>query len=138
MAVYADRARMELVFGRDNVKKWADANNNLQEAEITARIDWALQAATDDIDSRLLLGYQTIPFATIPNLIIDLTAKLAGAMLYVAPRGMVDVDDSVFALREEIEETIRRIQAGQIKFDLTTVAAAPMVVNFSDDPTIPF
>ena len=53
MSTYCVRADVEAVYGTGNVAKWADLNNNGSAGEITARIAWAITAASNEIDDML-------------------------------------------------------------------------------------
>lgn len=137
MAVYADRDRMNLVFGKSNIDQWSDADNTNQDAHRVARIAWALQRATDYIDEKLRRTHYIVPFSTIPNSIVDLTATYAGYFLYVFPRGMVDIDDPILAFKQDADDQLARILSGQLILDSVIVGNnSPDVVNFSDDPTV--
>lgn len=137
MAVYADRDRINLVFGKQNIDKWSDANNTGIDAERISRINWALQRATDYIDEKLRRTHYSIPFAAIPNSIVDLTATYAGYFLYIFPRGIVDSDDPILAFKQDADDQLARILSGQLIIDsVISGNNSPDVVNFSDDPTV--
>lgn len=128
---YCTRDDMELQYGADNIRKWADLNNQEVDAEIEARIAWAIEAGDDEVDDRLRGGPYTIPFTTVPSRITRLSAMWAGISLYDS-RGFTDADDAEDQLkghRERFDREIRQIHAGQLKFDLeTTDYEYPQVV----------
>lgn len=90
---YANKSDIEIIFGSDNVTKWADLNNSSDQTEIDARICWSLQQAHSQINDRLTPGPYKIPFETpVPIQIIDTCARLAGVILYES-RGITDMTD---------------------------------------------
>lgn len=104
--LYCDRDTIELIFGRDNVAKWANLDNydldNLtvpQDGEIDTRIAYACSYATYFIDARLSnrTGF-TIPLVPLDGVnhdpvLINLASILAGVWLY-ENRGVQDFDPS--------------------------------------------
>lgn len=134
---YCTQTEIESYFGRDNVRKWADLNNNNVTTEIEARIAEAINRATEEIDARLLGGPYTIPleFDTMPRPIVKIAVQLAGDDLY-GPRGAQDFDDetgqSLHRLRGEREaalESLRAIRAGVMRFAEDQTRTAPQVLN---------
>ena len=82
-------------YGTTNRDDWADLENTEVSATMTARINWAIGVAGDDIDSITLTQYNRVPIVnesdTVPTFIRDLAAILAGVKLYES-RGIEDVD----------------------------------------------
>ena len=79
---YILRTDIEDIFGKENVKKWADLDSAGVTADITARITRAITAAEDRVNSRLRNGPYTIPFGSPESIIQEITAKFAGLWLY--------------------------------------------------------
>ena len=94
-STYCTNADIVNTFGTTNRNQWADLENTAVAATMTARVDWAIGVAGDDIDSVCLTYYTRIPLVdqsgTTPTFIRDLAAILAGIKLYES-RGMEDVD----------------------------------------------
>lgn len=138
---YAARTDVETVFGKENVKKWADLENNGVDADVTARIAAALTFAEDDINSRLRGGPYAIPLDTpVEVLIVDVTAKIAGVWLYES-RGVQDVNPDTGAPlhklwwhKNDAGRTIRDIVSGKrrlaiIDTDKTFIGTPEVVVE---------
>jgi len=87
---YATRNDIELIYGKTNVFQWADVDNNENETDIDARIEWALKNSYYRINDRLNQGPYTVPFVTpFPNQVIVTSARMAGIELYDS-RGITD------------------------------------------------
>jgi hypothetical protein len=128
VADYCDRDDIEDVFGVGNVAKWADLDNDEDSTKIAARIARAVTAAMADVDSRMLGGPYTVPLAkadaSIPTLVTDVCARLAGVWLY-ENHGVQDYDaekrtakhrlsfhkDEAHAVLDELRASRRRIDA---------------------------
>lgn len=91
---YATRSDIELIFGKANVIKWADVDNNNNKLDILDRITWALESATAFFDNRLRRGPYVIPFVDDLDLeVVNHCARLAGVMLYES-RGYEDTENT--------------------------------------------
>lgn len=82
-----DRKTLELTFGRDNIFKWADLDNNGDDADVELRIAHALSWAQSHFDS-LLKGVPAPPSSVSVD---DVVLKLAGIWLYES-RGIAEQD----------------------------------------------
>lgn len=114
---YAALSDIQMVFGSTNVDKWADLNN---DGNTAARIAWALDLATREIDERLRRGPYEVPFPTVPDTIRDMAAQLAGVYLYNS-RGITDTEDAPNPVRwheKDVKNKLREIQTGLRKLDL--------------------
>ncbi len=136
---YCTRSAMETYFGRLNVEKWADLDQNGDESTIATRITLAIGNATNRIDASLMGGPYSLPLRLVPfpNVIVKICVQLAGDDLYTA-RGAEDFDADGRPLhrlrgeRDDALETLRMIHAGQLTFDgITSDTQAPQVVNES-------
>jgi len=131
---YAVRANVEQIFGKDNVKKWADIENSRVSADIDAQVTWALDQANVDIDARLLGGPYSIPFVEPPEaLITNIAARRAGINLYDS-RQIEDTDDEnkdgLTRHRNAVDSVIRAILAGTARLAIPTVSKSyPEVVE---------
>lgn len=136
MTAYCDRVNVEVMFGALNIRRWADLDNTENEVTIHARIDWACELATEYVNSRLVRGHYTIPFTSIPVMIVNLTAMYAGIMLYDG-RQVVSSDDKdvVSRQRKDFDRYIRQIVKGQLKL-LDPVTGAPLVLTDYNAPSV--
>lgn len=136
---YCTRSDIEDVYGIENVKKWADLDSNGDSERIAARILRSISFADDRIDNSLRDGLYAVPFASpVPTTIARLSAEIAGLWLYEA-RGAEDVDEVTGIPRhryrhrsQEISRELRKIQAGQIRLNATTVRLVPEVIEDED------
>lgn len=137
---YATRELVESQYGATNVAKWADLNNNGDEDEVTARIDWALAEADLFIDSRLADGPYEIPFSDTPPLIASLAAKQTGVVLYES-RGVSDFNaetgraqHQLMFQKSEVEKTLRGIVTNKIRLVGVDQVSnpVPFIVNEDD------
>lgn len=140
MPSYSDRAGLELVFGKSNVEKWADVNNDENAADVDARVTWALEQGYEYVNDRLRDGPYAIPFTLpAPATIKLLNERFAGVLLYES-RGVTDVDGQgkpMHALayhRDWVEKTIAQIFARQLRLNLTPqVTTYPQVLREEDE-----
>lgn len=110
----AVRRDVELIFGRENVLKWADLDNDRDTFKAEERIVDALSNALDYIYSRIRRRYD-VPFTTTPRLIKWLNALYAGILLFdsrliVAQPGL----DQLGKHRKEFRRVLREILSGQL------------------------
>lgn len=82
-----DRKTLEMTFGRDNISKWADLDNNGDEADMELRIAYALAWAESHFLS-MLEGIETPPSCPAVD---DVKVKFAGIWLYES-RGITEQD----------------------------------------------
>jgi len=133
---YATREDIEMIFGAENVSKWADLDNDQNALKIEARVSWALCLAKERLDDKLRGSLYTIPFADpAPRTIIDVNARMAGVLLYES-RGIIDMDangNPVHQLAPHsklADATIRDIIAGRIVLAVDSVSRTyPTVVE---------
>lgn len=133
---YAADIDMYNVYGKTNIRAWADINNNGIEAEITARITWALALADTKVDAMLKGGPYTVPFTTAPALIVDLAARKAGIILYDS-RGHQDAGaatDNLQPFRDYIMKAVREIRSLKLRIDDDDNAITRYYPAASDSP----
>jgi len=122
---YSVRADSEAIFGGRNIAKWADLNNDKDPVEITDRVNWAIQEAYDQINSRLAGCAYTVPFvSTYDPVVVTLSARLTGVLLY-DNRKLVDSPeyDEVQNHRRMVEDVYAGIHGARIKLLAHTVNA---------------
>jgi len=125
---YAPDEYLDLIYGKSNVDKWADLDNEDDATTITNRRAWAICTASALIDSRLRDGPYTIPFEEpIEPDIVDLCARWAGVLLYDGRliREQDPITDEVGQQRKIIDMRIRQLLSGQIKLNLDRTQSAP-------------
>lgn len=135
---YCTREDIELTFGAENTKKWADMDNTNDDAFIEMRIDRAIESAEAQINTLLgSKGYVVPVVDDIPIILRDITAKLAGIILYEA-RGISAWDevtgrarDALAFHRKQVNDWIRGFRSGLIVFSTLdrTTTSAPGVVK---------
>ena len=138
MSTYCTRSDLEALFGRSNVTKWADMDNDQDSDAIEARIDRAIAVASARIDDRLRSGPYSLPITGSPPTLVNLAAQLAGVWLYES-RGVQDFSPDtgypVHRLRwhtVQAEKTIREILSGVVRLNAAEThrgTTAPMIVN---------
>lgn len=144
MANYATRADLNNMYGKINIDIWADLDNNKVGSDVSARVTWALEQATEYINSRLVNGKYEIPFATPPKFIVFLTTLYAGLILYDG-RQMINATtprDQLSRQRNTFKVYMRQLLGGQIKLlDATSGDAIESTcethisaVTIEDDP----
>src|SRR5690606_18957364 len=91
-AAYCDDDDLDVIFGKTNVDRWADLDNDVDTTRIARRRLWARNLASATLDDRLRAGPYELPFSDpVPAVVVDLSARLAGLLLYDS-RGSQDVD----------------------------------------------
>lgn len=130
---YSTRQDSEDLFGKDNIRKWADLDNNDKDADITSRINRAIAYAYRRINSKLKFGPYEVPFTSpIDEVIVDLSARIVGIWLY-DNRGIVDSDpaefDQLARHRKHIKTIFAEINGLRVILDYDLVSTAyPLTV----------
>lgn len=89
---YATRDDMENVYGRENVRKWADIENTGDSDYVAQRVSWALSRSDSIINDMMKNGPYTIPFESpYPDAVVYFAAVQAGIVLYDA-RGLSEAE----------------------------------------------
>ena len=140
---YATETDLFQVFGRVNVRKWADVNNSKDGAEIDERIAWALESASTELNERLRMSVYQFPLEVepFPQLVVLVTCWLAGLRLYES-RGLIDSSDAE-GLGKRLEKRVdkfvydvlnRRVVLDVAIADLPIETTdVPFVVNYDDE-----
>ena len=147
MAYSAD-TDLYLAFGRTNVRKWADVQNDGLNANITDRIAWAISNADSELDAKLSKSRYQFPLdanSNVPPILTRMSAYLAGVLLYES-RGVTDVGQDGKAQhalmwhRQRVDEFVRDIHGRRLELigvtlkdgAVTPVSEAPAMVHFKD------
>jgi phage gp36-like protein len=142
---YSAKTDVELAFGATNVRKWADLENTGLEANVLARIEWAIANADAELDARLAGSRYQFPLAdppaegSYPAILVRMSAYKAGVLLYES-RGVTDRGErgeAQHALtwhRKQFEEFVRDVWAKRV--DLLGVTLKDgAVVDIDEGPT---
>lgn len=90
---WTSRKEMEYMFGIENLKQWADLENNQSAADISERIQWAVDEATAEARERLMDSPVNLASLTeVPRTLRVNTTRLAGVLLYES-RGVKDTEN---------------------------------------------
>jgi phage gp36-like protein len=130
--VYATCDDLYMIFGRSNVDKWSDVDNDQDESLMRERKAWALHLASRELDDALRSGPYGTPFELpYPTTLIDATARLAGVLLYES-RGLVD-EESTSVMQPHRDRVLRftkRVLGGQLIIgDKLATIGLPVVVK---------
>ena len=90
---YCLRADVERRWGVENVRQWADLENDEDAAKILAQITWAIAQATSRIENDLSSSVYVLPFDPVPTEVRKYAAVLAGVELFGC-RSMAATNDS--------------------------------------------
>lgn len=131
-AALTTRELMELMFGEDNVEKWADLDNESNAATISARIDQAANFATEESYDWLRGGPFEVPLADVsaaPLTLVDAATRLAGVWLY-ENRGVNDATKEKKGThrltyhRDYAEKFFKQVRSGQRRLYISGVTQA--------------
>ena len=128
---YITRSNIEDIFGIENIKTWADLQNNGDATSISTRITGAITYTQAEVDDRLRGSAYTVPLSepTVQSL-IDIAARIAGYWLWLS-RGIDDEgknESGMFDQMRMINKYFRDIHLGRRTLDLTTTRRHPEVI----------
>lgn len=123
---------MELLWGKSNIKKWANVDGKTSQDDIAARLARAIALADERIDNELRNHY-TVPFNPVPLEISHLSTQLAAVILFKFPRGLSAGEDESLLIsdtQDEVDTTLDRLKRHLLKMSRASDAtAAPGVFN---------
>lgn len=131
--VYANELDVYSVYGRTNVDKWADLDNDENPVAILARVISSIELATEIVNNELQSSRYAFPLhgnATPPKSIVDATAKIAGALLYEG-RGIEDTKKKTNPVENRKVQAMKYL--ARIKIGLATL---PIEHNSGAAPTV--
>jgi len=130
---YIDRADIEGRFGIENVRLWADVDNDQNPTNVAARIALSITVAQAEVDDRLRGGPIAVPLAEPPPImIVNVCASLAAVWLY-ENRGSKDVDPDgrpvhkLKAVSTRAHAELRSIHTKRLVLDLPHSRSSPEV-----------
>lgn len=139
MAVYTTRERLERQFGKTNISRWADLENNGLASEIAAQIAWAIEEVSRQIDDEMRGGPYEVPFADIadapptPSGIVTWCTQKCGLLLYDS-RGHTDGTDGFASLRKQVAMTAKAMRVLRKRLDIAEIASYhPAKLDPADD-----
>ena len=130
MAIYTTRSNLETVFGKQNILRWADLDNDGNAAEISSRITYACETASSNFEDILRQRRYTFPI-TMSKSVIDLVTKMATLLLYDA-REIIDGNsgtDALSLVRQKVEEKLGKIRRGEIILEGGQTKNVPAVIQ---------
>jgi len=137
---YCTRDDLELRFGRSNVEKWADHNNDGDLTEIDERVEWACEQAYSDINDELRGGPYDLPVSPLPSSLVDLSSRWAAALLneWKMDESEESEKKRVGPSTEKLKRILRRVRAGALRFSGVAYGSAlyPQVIARDVDPAI--
>ena len=123
---YTTRALLYARFGRLNVLKWAELDNDGTETtEATERIDYQCGVVSYEIDDTLRTIYDNLPFDPVPVTITNIATEMAGYYLYNA-RGIEDEDKTMVEVFEGARRRLMSFRRLQSQTDRRRVKAVPV------------
>jgi len=134
---YATRQDLEYVYGKDNVKKWADVDNLGVDDDIQERICWALAESRAYVDSRLRGGPYAIPFTEPYDYqVVSMSARYAGVLLYES-RGITDFAENgrpqhqLSMHRTQVTHWLQQVLAGLQRLNAVQRSNTPASVPYT-------
>ena len=125
MSVTCTRSSIEDVFGKENVRKWADIDGDNDPSKITSRITDAISFSQADLYSRFRDTQYKVPFEGTDTLMDELWAHLAGLWLH-KHKSIMDYDpetkrasNPMQHLIDWVDTTIEEIRADKRILALT-------------------
>ena len=103
-AVYCTPSDVERRWGINNVRQWADLENDGDNAKIQTQIDWAILAASERINSDLAASIYLLPFNPVPYAVRRFAATLAGVELYNTRAVNISRDQSNAEIRTALAD----------------------------------
>ena len=138
-AYLSSRKDIEYIFGKANVERWGNPDNEEDYAAVETRIDQANLYAQTEFLGRIAGGPYAIDdvLSIKPHMTITICASLAGAWLYDTRR-VVDSNpakDSIAQQRKNANRWIQQIMSGQLKLiDPTTFV--PLTKTAQNSPNV--
>ena len=130
MTAYIDRNDIEIVFGEQNVARWADLDGDSDWRKINARIQYAIETASSELED-VLRGRRYVFPLTPSKTLKDLVARMAALKLYDG-REIIDGDptsDKLSLVRSGVEVMLGRLRHGEITLEGATTTSIPEVHN---------
>lgn len=115
---YTNVLNLYSLYGKVNIRKWADLDGDKNNDDIDNRIDARLVDAEDYVNSRLIQGKYDAPFTgTAPKIVTYITTLYAGILLYESSRvaaGSKSMREEVSRQRQQFNMYMKQILSGQL------------------------
>ena len=134
---YCQRSDLENVYGKVNVAKWADLDNNEDNAAITARIDAAIVSSVAKLDGWMRNKAYDVPFvAPLDPLVVEISARFAGIYLYEARGYANDDGEYMTEQREHAESLVAQVLNGRLQLTHERATNIPGVLTETTEASI--
>ncbi len=138
MGNYIVKSNIEAIYGVDNVAQWSNLDNDDAQAN-TTRIDDAISYGEAYIDDAFRNGAYKLPIigttGSVPRIVIDMAAKMAGVWLYntrrIHNRSADEVGQIIQGHQDEVDSLLNEYAASTRRLDAVLShnhATAPQVV----------
>ena len=116
MAIACTRAMIEDLYGKGNVKDWADLDNDKDPVKVAARITVAINHAQADLESEFRGTHIKVPLEGTDKFVDYLWARMAGLWLW-DNRSPDNVDPETGEATDRLahHRSLVRLHVGQIK-----------------------
>jgi len=137
---WTSSSELYAMFGRTNVRKWADLENIANEDDISLRLQWAIDEATEEARMQLTDSPVDLPnMVSAPRPLRIAVTRLAGVFLYEA-RGIKDTSDEegkhrLSSHKKAAQTFFQRVQAGQLRIDAGSTSY-PVVSDDTDEDSL--
>lgn len=128
MTAYIDKNDIEIIFGEQNVARWADLDGDGDWSKISARVQYAIETASSELED-ILRGRRYVFPLTPSKTLKDLVARMAALKLYDG-REIIDGDpssDKLSLVRSGVEVMLGRLRHGEITLEGETTTSIPEV-----------
>lgn len=137
---WTSRTEMELLFGPENIRQWADLNNENDAEHIADRIDWAAENAT--AEARELLNDSPVDLDNLTEAPLTLrmnVSRMGGVLLYES-RGVKDTDSEegnhkLLYHKKEAAKYFQKVRAGSIRIGRSATMVPGVIPYTSADGT---
>ena len=130
---WTSRTELERLFGRANIRTWADMENDDVDADVLERIRWAVEEATADAQDRVS-AYVNIETLCPTKPLRMATTRLAGVLLYES-RGIKDATEDgsgknrLLIHRKAADLFFQQVAAGQRKLTGSQATSFPAAIK---------
>lgn len=125
LPVYTSRARLEAMYGREQILVWADKTGRRRVLDVQRTIDYYIAQRSRRMDAELRGGKLAIPFENpIPDVIANLCTAMAGVDLY----------SSLGVFNEQLDKRLHTVRKSYYA-DIATLKQGRMFLGTEMYPT---
>lgn len=122
---YCTRRDVELLFGTENIKCWADLDNEDNADDIQSRIESVCIDESAIFDDMMRFHTVKLPFPEpVPRIVKRIVALKVGVTLY-GGRGYDDGNVMIRGRNKEADRLTTKILSGQIKLNVNRAVCRP-------------